>query len=206
MELQLKSKSAKRLLAQLDGFDQEAFSKRVEEENLGNMAIAEGLLLGYLDSFFTIISGRGILLDLTYQTLDRLPNAIAELFIFHRMGEIYKNEPVKRIGMTEKTLAAYLTLLAMNEHGYSMRVRDYLDDLRKGKRPQQPLWAEMFSIMTGAHSDIDLLPACVIAHDRTGGYISRNGIRLSAAPIVEVYQFMTGVNLTKYGFGNIEVQ
>lgn len=206
MELQIKSKSAKRMLERLDGFDQEAFSHQIEKENLGNMAIAEGLLLGYLDSFFTIIKGRGILLDMTYETLDRLPTAIAELFIFHRMNGVYQNEPVKRIGLIEKTLAAYLTLLAMNEHGYSMRVRDYLNDLRKGKQPKQPLWAEMFSIMTGAHGEIDLLPACVIAHDRTGGYTSRNGLRLNAAPIVEVYQYMTGVSLEKYGFTQIEVR
>ena len=206
MELQIKSKSAKRILDQLENFDQEAFSKRVEEENLGNMVIAEGLLLGYLDSFFTIIAGRGIQLDMTYQTVDRLPTAIAELYIFHRMGGVYQNEPVKRIGLVEKTLAAYLTLLAMNEHGYSMRVRDYLSDLRKGKKPEYPLWAEMFSIMTGPHADVDLLPSCVIAHDRTGIYVSRNGLRLNAEPIVEVYRFMSNVNLTKYGFTNIEAK
>lgn len=202
----MKSKSAKRILDQLEGFDQEAFAQRVETENLGNMPIAEGLLLGYLDSFFTVITGRGMVLDLTYATLDRLPAAIEALFLFYRGGDAYKNEPVKRIGAVEKTLAAYLTLLAMNEHGYSLRVKDYLADLRKGKSPRQPLWAEMFSIMTGAHGEVDLLPACVIAHDRTGGYISRSGIRLLADPIVEVYQFMTGVNLTKHGFRTIEVR
>ncbi len=206
MNFQIKSKSAKRLLDQLETFDQEAFSERIERENLGNMPIAEGLLLGYLDSFFTIIAGRGILLDFTYDTIDRLPNAVAELFIFQRMSDAYKNEPAKNIASVQKTLAAYLTVLAMNQHGYSLRVKDYLADLRKGKRPQQPLWAEMFTIMTGPHGDVDMLPACVLAQDRSGVYASRQGMRLNAAPIVEVYQYMTNINLTKHGFTNIEVR
>ncbi len=206
MEFQIKSKSAKRLLEQLDGFDQIAFSERIEKENLGNMVIAEGLLLGYLESFFTIITGRGIVLDMTYETLDRLSNAIGELFIFQRMSDAYKNDHAKNVASVQKTLAAYLTVLAMNQHGYSMRVKDYLDDLRKGKHPQQPLWAEMFSIMTGAHGDVDMLPACTLAEDRSHGYDAEKGLYLNAAPIVEVYQYMTGVNLTKYGFRSFAVR
>lgn len=157
----------------------------------------ESILYNYLDSFLEICESRGIEMDLTYATAKNIgPGLIA---LFSHQKKYYAHE--KNVDIVAKTLAAVLSYLAINEHNCWFRSTSYL----AGKVPNQPLWANVFSVAVGRKNKyIDLLPCCKVA-TIAGIIMIPEGLTLQIAPVVAEYKKLTGVDLTEYGAANVFV-
>lgn len=58
-------------------------------------------------------------------------------------------DQLKNTDIIAKTLAAVLSYLAINEHNCWFRTTSYLAQMKAGKAPKQPLWADVLSIAVG---------------------------------------------------------
>ena len=161
----------------------------------------ESILYNYLDSFLEICESKGIEMDLTYATAKNIgPGLIA---LFSHQKKHYAHD--KNVDIVAKTLAAVLSYLAINEHNCWFRTTSYLAQVQAGKAPNQPLWANVFSVAVGRKNKyIDLLPCCKAAV-AAGMIMIPNGLTLQIAPVVAEYKKLTGVDLTEYGFANLFV-
>lgn len=159
----------------------------------------ESILYNYLDSFLEVCEARGVEIDLTYATAKNIgPGLIA---LFSHQKKYYEHS--KNVDIVAKTLAAVLSYLAINEHNCWFRNTSYLAQVKAGKAPKQPLWADVLSISVGRKNKyVDLLAAAK-SSVTAGSIMSPNGLSLQFAPIVTEYKKLTGVDLVEHGIASI---
>lgn len=159
----------------------------------------EAMCYGFLTSFLEISEMRGIELDLTYSTFKNVCAGLGALFAFQKKHyEHYSN-----VDIIAKTLASYLSYLAINEHNCWFRSTCYLAQIKAGKGPKQPLWANVDFIAVGRKNKyVDFLPCCKEAV-KPGTIMIPDGLTVRIDPIVEEYKKLTGVDLKEYGFANL---
>jgi hypothetical protein len=159
----------------------------------------EAMCYGFLSSFLEISEMRGIELDLTYNTFKNVCAGLGALFAFQKKHyDHYAN-----VDIVAKTLASYLSYLAINEHNYWFRTTCYLAQVKAGKPPKQPLWAGVDSIAVGKKNKyVDFLPCCKDAV-KPGSIMIPGGLTIQIDPIIAEYKKLTGVDLTEYGFSNL---
>ena len=161
----------------------------------------ESILYNYLDSFLEVCEARGVEIDLTYATAKNIGPGLLALFSCQKKHY----EHSENVDIVAKTLAAVLSYLAINEHNCWFRTTSYLAQVKAGKAPNQPLWANVFSVAVGRKNKyIDLLPCCKVA-TIAGTILIPDGLTLQIAPVVVEYKKLTGVDLTEYGFANLFV-
>ena len=109
----------------------------------------------------------------------------------------------KNTDIIAKTLVAVLSYLAINEHGCWFRTTSYLAQVKAGKAPKQPLWADVLSIAVGRKNKyVDFLAAAkesVIP----GSVMSPNGFSIQPTAIIAEYKKLTGVDLVEHGIASI---
>lgn len=161
----------------------------------------EAMCYGFLSSFLEICEMRGIELDLTYNTFKNVCAGLGALFAFQKKHyEHYSN-----VDIVAKTLASYLSYLAINEHNCWFRTTCYLAQIKTGKALKQPLWANVDSIAVGRKNKyIDFLPCCKEAV-KPGTIMIPDGLTVQIDPVVAEYKKLTGVDLREYGFANLFV-
>ena len=137
----------------------------------------------------------GVELDMTYDTLDKLPTAL------RRCLQTYCDEPMalkKAADATARSFAAYLFALGMNEHDVKLKA------VRKGApfiKPDpagDPLWGNALRITTGIDREKDfLIPAL---QGGSGFYREGKGlILLNVTPAIRAYKSAFGVDLAEHG-------
>ena len=159
----------------------------------------ETMLYGYLDSFLEICEANKIEFDLTYNSVKNLGMGLVALYQVQKKSY---DQP-KNTDIIAKTLAAVLSYLAINEHGCWFCTTSYLAQVKAGKAPKQPLWADVLSIAIGRkNKHLDFLAAAkesVIP----GSVMSPNGLAIQPTAIITEYKKLTGVDLAEYGISNI---
>ena len=107
------------------------------------------------------------------------------------------------IDIVAKTLAAMLSYLAINEHGYWFRITCYQNQIQAGHGPNRPRWANMYSIAVGRkHKYVDFLQCCKKAVKKGSGEKS-NGIAIQLDAVIAKYKRLTGVDLKALGLCDV---
>ena len=144
-------------------------------------------------------------IDLTYETVKHLPLVLGHQFFSYIKSGSYTSERALKIA--NKTLAAYLMLLCMNEHMCFSTVSrlDNFDDILKGLGDDistipKDSWMG-FTIKVGVNKEMDLLPELgnVIRVSASGAF------RVRISRLVELYKQMCGVDLREKGLDDLEM-
>ena len=158
----------------------------------------ETMLFGFLDSFVEICERNNIEFDLTYNTIKNLGIGLVALYQTQKNSYDQKTN----VEIIAKTIATVLSYLAVNEHGCWFRTTSYLAQVKAGKAPKQPLWADVFEIAVGRKNNYIDFRASALESVTIGSVMSPSGLSLQVAPVVAKYKKLTGVNLAEYGLGN----
>jgi hypothetical protein len=169
-----------------------------------------GMITGYLFSLLDYIEMAEMMfdnkytLDLTYKTVKHLTPILGLQYFDY----IYKHkmDKEKAVGIAKKTLAAYLTVLCMNEHMCfpTISKMDNINEIMdmseaSGKNPDDS-WMG-FTIKVGTKEEIDLIKEVGTAVKIT----SKGDFRIRVSHIVEIYKRMCGVDLYEYGIEDYEL-
>lgn len=160
------------------------------------------IFYGYYSSLVDLVadSEYHIELDLTYDTVGNLLTAVGyEFMIGMNSGYSIKED----IEIAEKTIASYLTLLAMNEHGAVLSIVPSIEGFKDVSKTMDIQWGGLFQVfIKGALVQKDLLKAihgCVSFTD------SPAKIHIDPQKIATDYKALTGVDLYQYdGFDECE--
>ena len=176
----------------------EEFKRRVLEKTISSKESVQFMLGGYFTALEDGAELVGKELDLSYESVRDISAALIGL------ANLQKDDylPQKNAFVTLKTLAAYLILLAAENHGYSVSVKKGIGS----KYPyKNAMWADMFYLELGGKKNSDLLPAAVRAAE-SAPFEVENGLALNVVPLIEAYKKLTGVNLEELGLANVVVQ
>ena len=151
---------------------------------------------GYLQALEEGARNAKVELDMTYDTLNNVkPALIALADIQNKNG--YDNK--RNSTVTAKTLASYLTLMAINNHKVKITVEMTSD----GRKEKPYFWADMYQIKLNGKIDSDFLPYAI--KSANSGIEVDNGIAFNITPLVGAYKRATRINLLDYGFDNMIV-
>lgn len=154
---------------------------------------------GYLQSMEEGAELANVKLDMTYDTIESVMPAVIALANIQNKSKNYQDNR-HNAEITMKTLAAYLTMMAVNNHGAKIKV-----DKRGNSRESRPeLWGNQFYLRINNKRESDLLPYAL-----GGIYESQivvdNGFAADVNSLIGAYLRITGVNLADYGFYNLVV-
>ena len=152
---------------------------------------------GYLDALEEGAERASADLDMTYETIGNLMPAVIALANIQHKSENYKDDR-HNAEITMKTLAAYLTLMAVNNHGAKISVN------RKGNsREERPdLWSDRYYLRINNKRESDLLPYAIEGIDAAPVEVE-NGFSVDINPLIGAYLRITGDNLADKGFANL---
>ena len=186
---------------------QKTVSKYYEE--LGDKDRAANVLTGYVEPLFQAAEAAGIQLDLTYGTAGNLAAALTALY---EEGEKENFRPEGNRYIMGRTLATYLTLLALNENNFKLFVE------KTNKRPPKDVvWSEGFLISVGKDKrHTDFLPFCAAAvkapeepkekgEAAEGEPESRGaaGVIIDTGIVARKFKTLTGTDLGEVGFNGL---
>lgn len=154
---------------------------------------------GYLDAMEDGAKLANADLDMTYNTAKNIMPAIIALANLQNKTGYPDNQHNAEITM--KTLAAYLTLMAVNNHGARIKV-DRKGNPRKAERPD--LWSDQYYLRINNKRDSDFLPYAIEGINATPIEVD-NGFTVNMNPLIGAYLRITGTNLVDYGFANLVI-
>lgn len=154
------------------------------------------ILAGYMDAMEDAANLANVDLDMTYETAGNLMPALIALAHLQK-SQGYDNQ--KNAELTTKTLSAYLTLLAINNHKVSASAGSK-SNRRKENRPE--FWSDRYYLRLNNKKESDLLPYVVAGINTTQIEVD-NGFTLDIRPLLGAYRRITDVDLTDYGFANL---
>lgn len=152
---------------------------------------------GYLGALEEGAELASVDLDMTYDTIGNLIPATIALANIQHKSENYKDDR-HNAEITMKTLTAYLTLMAVNNHGAKVSVN------RKGSsREERPdLWSDRYYLRINNKRESDLLPYAIEGIN-TAPVEVENGFSVDINPLIGAYLRITGENLADKGFANL---
>lgn len=188
----------------------EEASRFWKKNNFTEERISFSIMIGYLSSVCEMAdeyndqTDEKVSLDLTYDTVANLPVILGyQYFAYVRSGS-YTSE--KALEIVNKTLAAYLMLLCMNEHmcfPTVSRLNNY-DAIMKSiagdnDLTHQDSWMG-YTVKVGVNKEYDLLQELgqVVKLGASGVF------RIRISRLVELYKQMCGVDLREKGLDDFE--
>ena len=176
--------------------DAKAYQELVSKSFSTSEGAIQRILAGYLQSLEEAVEASNLELDLTYDTVQNIPIALASLAITQQQAG-YDLE--RNINVTAKTFAAYLTLLAINNHN----VRYDIEQFSNRNNVSKPnLWADVFSLRLNFKKNSDFLPA-VMEGIMDAPVLVENGFMIDTTSIRMAYKRITEVDLEEFGLSNI---
>ncbi|SFO38485.1 hypothetical protein SAMN05216515_1377 [Eubacterium pyruvativorans] len=178
-------------------FDEDKLAKYISSHITTDDDGVKFIFAGYLDAIEKAADEASLELDMTYDTL---PNLMPATIMMTHMQHTYGYDNDENAEITMKTLAAYLTLMAVNNHGAKVNVNK--KGRSQSKRPE--LWGNQFYLRINNKRESDLLPYAL-----GGIYESHievdNGFAADVNSLIGAYLRITGVNLADYGLLNLVV-
>lgn len=157
------------------------------------------ILAGYLDAIEDGAELANVTLDMTYDTANNIMPAIIALANLQNKTGYPDNQHNAEITM--KTLAAYLTLMAVNNHSAKIKV-DRKGNSRGAERPD--LWSDRYYLRINNKRDSDFLPYAIEGIDATPIEVD-NGFTVDMNHLIGAYLRITGINLANYRFANLVI-
>jgi hypothetical protein len=194
----------------IQNMSKEEASRFWKKNNFTEERISFSIMIGYLSSVCEMAdeyndqTDEKVSLDLTYDTVANLPVILGyQYFAYVRSGS-YTSE--KALEIVNKTLAAYLMLLCMNEHmcfPTVSRLNNY-DAIMKSiagdnDLTHQDSWMG-YTVKVGVNKEYDLLQELgqVVKVSSSGVF------RIRISRLVELYKQMCGVDLREKGLDDFE--
>lgn len=181
-----------------------------KKNNFTDERIIFSIMIGYLSSVCEMAdeyndqTDENVSLDLTYDTVANLPAVLGyQYFAYVRSGSFTSE---KALEIANKTLAAYLMILCMNEHmcfPTVSRLNNY-DAIMKSiagdnDLTHQDSWMG-YTIKVGVNKEYDLLQELgQVVKVRASGVF-----RVRISRLVELYKQMCGVDLREKGLDDFE--
>lgn len=154
---------------------------------------------GYLQAIEEGAELANVKLDMTYDTIENVIPALISLANIQNKSKNYQDNRYNA-EITMKTLAAYLTMMAVNNHGAKIKV-----DKRGNSRESRPeLWSDRYYLRINNKRDSDFLPYAVEGLDSTPIEVD-NGFAVDINPLIGAYLRITNVNLADHGFSNLVI-
>lgn len=138
-------------------------------------------------------------LDFTYETLCNLPYGLQGVFLdYQKQGlSFYDN-----CNATEKSFAAYMLLLAINEHDCQLKGENVNSILNQAKENSDRIWMNTLRILTGVRREMDFLK--LIADNlNILQFGQKKFVSFSVAPFIREYRAAFRVDLAKCGLTDI---
>lgn len=202
MSLTIKNEYIKKIKSDAAKLDSKLAPKRTIQimQSLSSEEIGNTILWGFFESLMEIAEERGIDLDLTYEKTQSFPAALAALY------NVQKNSytPEKNTEIIGKTIAAYLTLLCINEHNCIPAYSQINTSLYASQKDVPKTWGGGIKIEVGTESRVDFYQSGLNAVNQNLIDIE-NGVYVDMMPIMSLYRRATGVRLKEYGIGNIMI-
>ncbi len=197
-----------RLSRKTEGLTTQQASLFWKEHKLSEEKMAFSILLGYLSSLCEIVEeyedtfDSHPTLDLTYDTVKHLPLFLAQQYYAYVASGSFTSD--KAIEILNKTLAAYLMLLCVNEHACIPdinRRKDFDWIFADGDTDETHAysWAG-FTIKVGVNRKHDMLQEL----SRTVKVTANGVLRIRISRAVEIYKRMCGVDLREKGLDDLE--
>ena len=153
-------------------------------------------VVGYISSLIEVAEYPevNLKLDLTYETIENLPDAIAYEFMVGMNSGYSLNENIE---IAEKTIASYLTFVAMNEHQLAYTVKEgTLDPKNPGKN------FTGISVMVN-----NMLAQCNFLEAAHGCLqYKENEITVLVSDVCKAYKNLTGVDLKEFGLDDLQAE
>ena len=156
------------------------------------------ILAGYLDALEEGAEVASVELDMTYDTIKNLMPAVIALANIQHKSENYKDDR-HNAEITMKTMTAYLTLMAVNNHRAKIGVNKK-GNSRGEERPD--LWSDRYYLRINNKRDSDLLPYAIEGVNASPIEVE-DGFAVEMDPLIGAYRRITGENLANYGFSNL---
>lgn len=154
---------------------------------------------GYLRAMEEGAELANVKLDMTYDTIENVMPAVIATAIMQSKSENYQDNR-HNAEITMKTLAAYLTMMAANNHGAKIKV-----DKKGNSRESRPeLWSDRYYLRINNKRDSDFLPYAIEGLDSTPIEVD-NGFAVDINPLIGAYLRLTNVNLVDHGFSNLVI-
>ena len=154
---------------------------------------------GYLQAMEEGAELANVKLDMTYDTIEGVMPAVIAIANIQSKSENYRDNR-HNAEITMKTLAAYLTLMAVNNHGAKIKV-----DKKGNSRESRPeLWSDRYYLRINNKRDSDLLPYAIEGLDSAPLEVD-NGFAVDINPLIGAYLRITNVNLANHGFSNLVI-
>ena len=171
--------------------------KYTAENITTNDLYVQFVLSGYLGAMEDGVEAAGVELDLTYDTASSIRPALIALTTLQAKSDY---DPNRNATVTMKTLAAYLTLLAVNNHDLKISVERMVSN---ANAPRPELWSDMYTIKFNLKKKSDLLPAAIKGLNTP--IIISDGFMLDFDQLIATYKKVTGVDLREYGLSQIVI-
>ena len=181
--------------------------QRVHSDDVAGTARA--IIGSYVGELIDAAAVAGVTLDLTYDTVGSIAPALGMLYRKqHQTGFI----DIRNKMVTCRTLAAYLTLLIVNNFdNVSIGGKVYAN---KKKQIRPEMWADRIVLTIDHKKNSDLLPyvwqganteqAAIVGAD--GKPLNENKCVIVVAPVAAEYQKLTGDDLTESGLADITLE
>ena len=169
--------------------DPESMQKELEKLSIEERGVY--IIESFLMDLLTAADENDVWLDLTYQSLKNLGPALSCLYV----SRVRHSTPEENQAGLEKSLAAYLTFLCVNENGGSIGTRFARDPWD----PDDQHWAGVFSVYPGDDDTCDFLPAAREALEVSEGLLIRS------EPLVIQYLKAADMDLTDFGLDDYRV-
>ena len=151
---------------------------------------------GYLDAMEDGAEVAHVKLDMTYETIGNvIPATIALANLQHKNDYDDRRNAV----VTMKTLAAYLTMMMINNHNADIKVEKKAN---KHNKSIPELWSDTFYLRINNKRDSDLLAHAIKGIDAVPITVE-SGFVADLTFLMNEYKRITGINLMDYGFSNL---
>ena len=135
-----------------------SYSRKEEQEFMNSATpqqLGEYMLIAYATDMILNSAKVYSPLDLSYETLENLPKVMISCFQGYIANGNSKTDSAYALA---KSLAAYLTVLGMNEHECTLKVNQMGTAIIPPPKNEQPLWGQLFRIKVGVRREVDFLP------------------------------------------------
>ena len=182
-----------------------SFSKKEEQEFMKSATpqqLGEYMLIAYATDMILNSTKSDSPLDLSYETLENLPKAMISCFQGYIANGNSKTDSAYALA---KSLAAYLTLLGMNEHECDIKVTQMGTSIMPPPKSEHPLWGQLFRIKVGVRREVDFLPPVYEGMKFLHGDMG-DLLMFAADPIFQAYKSAFRVNLVEHGLKNTALE
>ncbi len=199
MEFQIKNDRVARILKESEAFDAEQLKDLPQTDE----RVCEAVITPYAYDVIYQAAAHDVTLDFSYETLSGLPVGLSGVYKNCRR----QNRSIQNSGnLTIRSYAAYLFLLAINEHDCHLRGEIPPSPLLTVSQEEEARWMMgTMRILTGIRREVVFLPA---VHE-AAAFVPlgrKTLLTFEADPICRAYLSACRVDLGKRGLSNIAIE